>query len=209
MKNMQFCLISLVLAISFSDVYSQTDSTFSILDIKNVKRNLTIKEDWSKDCFVLTIEGHSPLSVDNVTEINNIQIIKKNFLQIKFRKRGGSGVLLNGTKIFCINDNSIYQVLAILTDYESTNSSGVTEETYAVKLHIIRQNNSYKCELTETRKRQNTKWEKKFDLKFDSSKMVFYNKIIDGHEIRVCNSKTQFNSVYGVGLRSESYFVAN
>jgi hypothetical protein len=110
-----------------------------------------------------------------------IHLLNKNFIEINYAVRGGSGVGLGNTLIICVDGQHLYEAMHVLRYL--TGESGGYQEEYRIKLRLVGNNvNNYKLKVTvhdfvdsKPRPKENYVYDNNTVLAFDVQQNIFYS----------------------------------
>ncbi|WP_143020877.1 hypothetical protein ACRQ5D_12660 [Mucilaginibacter sp. P25] len=114
-------------------------------------------------------------------ETPDIRLLNKNFIEINYAVRGGSGVGLGNTLIICVEGQHLYKAMHVLRYL--TGESGEQQEEYRIKLHLVG-NSINNCKLkvsvhdfvdSKPRPKENYAYDTNTVLAFDMQQNVFYS----------------------------------
>ncbi len=206
-----FWILAISLIYPFKLSYGQIDKKMKLLDFSNGGwQEIQIKEDWANQKAYLINSNKNAtdsLEVNDVAEIDTVIVLLDRFMKVDYRCSGGSGVHLRLSKLFCINDNHIFEPLSLLTKQESYSPDGELQEKYWVNILLKFAKNKYSAILVENEQDKNGNVLKKdYNVLFDQEEMIFFSQRKRSSNISFCSLQPQRKIVYYlISLKKETY----
>lgn len=214
-KFIYVCILFLFFTLLLKPSYGQINKEIKLMDFSStIWQEVQIQEDWANHKTFLIgsfINGIDSFEVNNVVEIDTIYVLQDKFLRIDFRGRGGSGVHIRLTKLFCVNNNQFYEPLSLLTRQKSYSSDGILEENYWIDILFKFSKNKYYLLLDENEQSTDHKIiNNHYDLLFDQKEMIFYSQKKKSTQVIFCSMKPQRAiTFYRISLLRETYINYN
>jgi hypothetical protein len=213
-----FIFISIILfcfTLFLKPSYGQINIDISLMDFSStILHKLQIKEDWvNQQTFLILsfIDGIDTLEVKNVVEIDTFYVLQDRFLRIDFRGRGGSGVHVRFSKLFCVDKYQIYESLSLLTKQKSYATDGALKQYYWIDILLKFSKNKYSLIVYENEQGEDQSFiNNRYNLLFDKKGMIFYSNKKKSSQINFCSLKPPATiTFYLIALLKETYINYN
>ncbi len=182
--------------------------TIKIQTFGEQSQKISIALDTDRDVLIVaTIKD--TIHIGDCIVVENVHSLNKNFIEITYEIRGGSGIHVTRTLIFAALNNRLYQSLHITSlfkeefiDYRKDPVSTTPDKSslYETKCHLINAGyhnqkmiaSIHSWQKLKDHPQKNFDREKKISLSFDTMKNVFYNsKVSLSQYFTIYDPKTQ------------------
>jgi hypothetical protein len=181
MPKLRILLLSIAVCTIWKSVMAQT---YSVESLEGKTVNIHITENVpGKSWYLAKVSCLTDsIFLDGYNGIKEAHLLNRNFLEIIYDTRGGSGAQMRNTLILSIKGNKI-NVSLLLESFGKAFGSDVDGSLYAVKFNIIGTNKSnlkliariYDRHHSNSNPKLNYLKNKKVVLNYDSDKNIFYS----------------------------------
>lgn len=199
MRNISTIIIILLFTIINFNVLSQTidNKRYKLYSLENIENTVNIKLDDANEKITIELNPNETLCINGFRGLEQeVNILNRKFIEIRFKVRGGSGVAVRRYVLICISYNTLYKAIDVIsmvssefkeTYVHSIDSLNLYDETSIYKLSFTMSqgdNQKYKLLAIQSEKvrskhepKQNHETEDMLQFNFDENDKVFYNQI--------------------------------